>query len=429
MSRRSWSILAGGAAVATVVAVVFLWILPRTRAEEVAYRTDAVQKGDVRVQVIATGTLNPVTTVLVGSQISGTVSAMYADFNSHVKAGQVVAQIDPTFLQAQVAQNEADLERAQVTVRQAERDYARLTPLKEKGLAPQADIDAAESAVEAARAGVKSAEAALLRARTNLKFATITSPIDGIVVSRDVDIGQTVAASLSAPTLFTIAKDLSEMQLEAAVDEADIGSIQVGQSVEFTVDAFPEKTFHGTVHQVRLAPTTDQNVVTYTVIARVENPEQRLLPGMTANATVVIQEVRDVLRVPVAALRFRPGDGRGNRDGREGTTGTAQARPASASGATAATGTGGGRSKSEDGAPGGGRRGTAVYVLGPKGDLSRIGVKPGLSDGTFTEVSSDSLSEGMQVVVSRNSSTTGGSNQSGTVNPFTPQGRPPRGAR
>jgi HlyD family secretion protein len=403
MAKRRWVIPAAILVVAAVAVVVFL---PRGRARGPSFRTEAVQRGDLRVQVSATGTLNPVTTVQVGSQVSGTIAALYADFNSRVREGQVLAQLDPTFLRAQVAQNQADLERARVTQRQAERDYARQQPLREQGLASQAEMDAAETALEAARASVKSAEAALVRAETNLRYATIHSPIDGIVVSRSVDVGQTVAASLSAPTLFSIANDLSQMQLEASVDEADIGQIEPGQTVSFTVDAFPDRTFSGRVEQVRLAPTVVANVVTYTVIARVENPDQRLLPGMTANATFLIAEEREALKVPAAALRFRPPRRGGEAD-----------RPGRPEGAR------GPRSGDRDAGPGGGSR---VFVLREDGHLRPIRVTPGLSDGMYTAVTGDSLQEGMAVVVGQNG-VTAGTSSSGTVNPFMPS--PPGGRR
>lgn len=400
MHKRPWVFIAAALLVLSIFGVRSL--LLRRHRPVAPYRTEAVQRGEIRVQVSATGTLNAVTTVQVGSQISGTVAALYADFNSRVKEGQVLAQIDPTFLKAQVAQNEADLEKARVTLRQAERDFARQEPLRAQGLASQADIDAAQTALEAAKASVKSAEAALLRAKTNLQYATIASPIDGIVISRNVDVGQTVAASLSAPTLFTIANDLREMQLEAAVDEADIGLVRVEQKVSFTVDAFPDATFSGNVQQIRLAPRTDQNVVSYTVIVRVENPEERLLPGMTANATFHVDEARDVWKVPAVALKFRPAGGEGSPvRGGHAPGGMAMARP-----------NGGER-------PG---RGTAIFVLAGNGSLRRIPVRPGLSDGTYTAVASDSLSEGMQVVVGMNRPAAGGTPAQGTVNPFAPGG-------
>lgn len=405
MTKRRWLMLLAGAIV--VLAVVVVALLPRGRTHEGLYRTEAAQRGDVRVTVSATGTLNAVTTVQVGSQVSGTISALYADFNTRVKAGQLLAQLDPTFLKAQVAQTEADLERARVTLRQAERDSSRQAPLRAQGLVSQADMDATLTAVEAARASVKSAVASLVRAETNLRYATIYSPIDGVVVSRDVDVGQTVAASLSAPTIFTIANDLSQMQLEASVDEADIGRIQTDQSVTFTVDAFPERTFDGRVQQVRLAPRTEENVVTYTVIVRVANPEQRLLPGMTANATFLVAEARDALRIPSAALRFRP-DGSGNAGGaRLGSGGTAHA--------------GGPPAMSPDGSPGARGGGAAhVFVLEGNARLKRVRVAPGITDGMWTAVTSDSLREGMAVVVGQTGAAANAGQ--GTVNPFMPSG-------
>lgn len=380
--------------VLAVVAVVVIALVGRGRGESTGYRSEEVRRGDLRVVVSATGTLNPVTTVQVGSQISGTISGLYADFNSRVRAGEILAQLDPTFLRAQVAQSEADLERARVTQRQAERDLERLTPLQAQGLASQADLDAAETALDAARASVKGAEAALARAETNLRYATIRSPIDGIVVSRDVDVGQTVAASLSAPTLFTIANDLKRMQLEAWVDEADIGRIVVGQTTTFTVDAFPELTFRGSVEQIRLAPRTEQNVVSYTVVVQVENPEEKLLPGMTANVSFVVAEETDVLKVPAAALRFRPAAGEDAPGGRPRPDGPALA----------------------EGAP---RRG-GVYLLEESGEPRRVEVTVGITDGVFTTVSGEGLAEGDQVVVGAVGAANGAAQ--GAVNPFAPGG-------
>ncbi len=407
MSKRTWGILAVVVVIAAV-AVVLLGLKPFGRKQEIAYRTEAVRRGDVNLQVSATGTLAAVTTVQVGSQVSGTISALYADFNDRVREKQVLAQLDPTFLKAQVAQSEADLDRSRVALRQAERDHARQLPLREMGLASQAEIDATETALDAARAAVKSSQAALERSQTNLRYATIASPIDGVVISRDVDVGQTVAASLSAPTLFTIAKDLTQMQLEAAVDEADIGMIAVGQQVDFTVDAFPEETFKGTVQQVRLAPQMVQNVVSYTVIVEVQNPEGKLLPGMTANATFLVDSETDVLKIPVAALRFNPGRGSGR---------TPAARP----------GEGANPNGLGSGGPPAAAR-SSVFVLDPEGGLRPVPVVPGLSDGTFTAVSSDSLREGDLVVVGMDASN-GAQMDQGTVNPFAPGGGRARGGR
>lgn len=385
--------------IAVAAVGVFFWQGSRKGAKPPSYRTEAVARGDVRVQVSATGTLNAVTTVQVGSQVSGTISALHADFNDRVRSGQVLAQLDPTFLRAQVLENRANLERAEVQYRQAVRDSARTFPLGARGLASQADLDQSQTAVESARAQVTSARAALQRAETNLRYATIQSPIDGVVVSRDVDVGQTVAASLSAPTLFTIAQDLTRMQLEAAVDEADIGQVKVGQTANFTVDAYPTRSFRGTVHQVRLAPETVQNVVTYTVIILVENDDLTLLPGMTANVTVDVDEARDVLKVPSTALRFRP-DG-GAPGGRPGAPGARAGGPGEARA--------GGEAR---------RARERVFVL-DGGRLRKVSVSPGLSDGSFTAIVSDSLREGELVVIGRE--TASGPTQSDVVNPFAPR--------
>jgi HlyD family secretion protein len=442
MRRKNWVIAA--IVVGALILIAGVWLKPFGRKAQVAYRTEAVQRGDISLQVSATGTLNAVTTVQVGSQVSGTIAALYVDFNDKVKQGQVLALLDPTFLKAQVAQAEADLDRANVQVKQAERDYLRQKPLREQGLASQAEIDALESALDAAKASGKSAEASVDRARTNLRYATITSPIDGIVVSRNVDVGQTVAASLSAPTLYTIANDLTQMQLEASVDEADIGMIATGQKVTFTVDAYPDRVFQGSVHQIRLAPQTIQNVVSYTVIVRVENPEQRLLPGMTANATFLVDQASGVLKVPVAALRFRPAQGSWNGAGRSGAQ--AATAPGGRGGPGGAPGgsPGGQPGVAPGGAPGGapgsmtggregrgiGSGGPAVFVLDASGKPKRVAVRPGLSDGTYTAVQSDSLSEGATVIVGLSSGTGNGQQQQGTVNPFMPGGgRGPGGGR
>jgi HlyD family secretion protein len=422
MRKRGWAIAAAIVVVLILVAVVVL--KPFGRKHEPIFRTELVQRGDIKLQVSATGTLNAVTTVQVGSQVSGTIAALNVDFNDKVKRGQVLAQLDPTFLRAQVDQAEADLERARVQVKQAERDYARQKPLREQGLASQAEVDALESTLDAAKASEKSSEAALDRARTNLRYATITSPIDGIVVSRNVDVGQTVAASLSAPTLYTIANDLTQMQLEASVDEADIGMVATGQRVTFTVDAYPEQVFQGIVHQIRLAPQTIQNVVSYTVIVLVENPEQKLLPGMTANATFLVDQATAVLKVPVAALKFRP-----NRES-VGARNGARAEEGSGARGGASTPAAAGAPAAARGRPGdaGSRSGPAVFILDPSGKPKRIPVRTGLSDGTYTAVFSDSLGEGTPVILGFSSGANAAASQ-GTVNPFMPGGGMGRGGR
>ncbi|TPW15356.1 MAG: HlyD family secretion protein, partial [bacterium] len=256
------------------------WFLTRPRTKPPEYRTTRVDRGNVVAQISATGTLKPVTMVQVGSQVSGTIQSLHADFNSTVRKGQVVAQLDPSLFRTQLAQNDANLARAMVNVKDAERTFARSKELLSRNLVSQSEVDAAEAAVDRFRAEVSQAEASVEQSRVNLRHTTIESPIDGVVVSRSVDVGQTVAASLSAPILFEIANDLADMQVEASIDEADIGQIKAGQPVTFNVDAYPDEKFTGIVSQTRLQPITVQNVVTYTTVIAVANPDLKLRPGM-----------------------------------------------------------------------------------------------------------------------------------------------------
>jgi HlyD family secretion protein len=276
------------------------------RTAAVQYRTMPVERGDIDVEVTASGTVNPDTTVQVGTQVSGTIKQIFANFNFHVKKGQLIAMLDTTFLASDVGDAAASLAKAQ-----AQEDLARSTDEREralfaKGLAAQADIDQSVSNYEVARATTVSARAALDQAKINLAYAYIRSPVTGVVVNRAVDVGQTVAASFSTPTLFAISTDLTKMQVQADVDEADIGQVKVGQEAHFTVDAYPSRTFDGKVSQIRLQPTTTENVVSYTVMIDVGNPDLALLPGMTANITISVSESSDILKVPLAALKFVP---------------------------------------------------------------------------------------------------------------------------
>ncbi len=298
------------------------------------YFTAKVQQGDIENAVQATGTINAVTTVQVGSQVSGTIQTLYADFNSHVKKNQVIAQIDPSLFKGALQQAQADLadakanliaakanvEKAQAAAAQAKLDFDRYTALAKDGVVPAQQLDtakatyqsnaaalgAAQAQVTQASAQVQQKQAAEAVAETNLEHATIRSPIDGTVVARSVDVGQTVAASLQAPTLFTIAQDLTKMQVYVSTDESDVGSIKQGQDASFKVDAFPTQTFHGKVSAVRLNATTVQNVVTYTTVVDFDNPDMKLFPGMTAYITVPVAKATDVLKVPNAALRYKP---------------------------------------------------------------------------------------------------------------------------
>ena len=273
-----------------------------------AYRTEQVSKGDIQQSVTATGTVNAVTTVLVGTQVSGTIKSLYADFNSRVTKGQLIALIDPEMLEAQLAQAKANVEKADATFRDADRTLKRNRELFAKNLIPRSDFDTAETNFDSAKAQLEQAKAAFKVAETNLRYTRILSPVDGIVISRNVDIGQTVAASFQTPTLFTIAQDLTKMQIDTNIAESDIGVVKLGQEVDFTVDAYPDITFKGKVWQKRQAPITVQNVVTYDVVIQVDNRDLKLMPGMTANVSVIIQTKREVLRLTNAATRFRMTD-------------------------------------------------------------------------------------------------------------------------
>ncbi|HEY3662922.1 MAG TPA: efflux RND transporter periplasmic adaptor subunit [Chthoniobacterales bacterium] len=359
-------ILIGGGAVALVGALFVFHGCSGGGASE--YQTATVTRGAITQAVTATGTLNPVVNVQVGSQISGNIQKLAADFNSPVKAGQVVANIDPAVFQAAVLQAQGDVDNAKAALELAQVTQKRMMELVAKQNSSQSELDQANAALHQAEANVKIKQGALQKAQVDLDHCTITSPIDGIVISRSVDVGQTVAASLSAPVIFTIANDLSKMQIDAAVAEADIGTVEVGQKVDFTVDAFPKRTFHGDVVQVRNAPTTVQNVVTYDTVIGVNNADLKLKPGMTANVSIVGAHRDNVLKISNAALRFRPPD----------------ATPAP-------VGVKGGRGK-----PGEHQTERTVYVLNGSSPTP-VKIKTGISDGIFTEVL-DGLKEGDRVV-------------------------------
>ena len=263
----------------------------------------------ISTTISATGTLEPVDQVEVGTQVSGDIAKIYADFNSKVKKGQVIAELDKSKLKATLTQAEIAFRSAETDYKYKESTYNRVRKLSESHSASAVELETAEYNMNSAKLSVERSQNEVNQARLNLSYATIKSPIDGVVLKRAVEVGQTVAASMSTPTLFVIAKDLSQMKVMAAVDEADIGQVKQGQRVTFTVDAFQNDTFNGTVQEVRLNPTTTSNVVTYTVVITAENPEQKLLPGMTATCTIVTQEITDAIAIPVKALKFTPADG------------------------------------------------------------------------------------------------------------------------
>jgi HlyD family secretion protein len=363
-----------------VTLAIVRWATARPKSL-VHYETVAVDRGPLAAKVTATGTASALVTVIVGSQVSGRINGLYADFGSQVHAGDTVATIEPSLFRAAVAQARANLASAKAAVVrshahviQAEKDFARAKELLAESLLSRADYDAAEATLTAAkadetaaRASVSQTTAALAQAELNLKYTTIVSPIDGVVISRNVDVGQTVAATLQAPTLFTIAKDLTRMQVDTNVAEADVGKIAPGMKVSFTVDAYPGRVFEGVVRQVRDNATTIQNVVTYDAVLDVDNSERLLKPGMTASVTFTYATRGDVVRLPNAALRFKP------------DTATLSAMGAAAP-----------RSLRPDE--------RAVWILRGERAASEI-VKPGIRDGTSTEVLSGNVQPGDRAIV------------------------------
>jgi len=437
-----------------LLALAAWWFFLRGGKPQHEFRFDQVSTGELSVNVTATGTINAVTTVEVGTQVSGAIAQLFADFNSVVRAGQVVAQIDPTFLQQSVKEAEASLQRAQAQVEESKRVMERTRALLEKHLESQESYDAALTGVETNQAALKQTQAALDRARINLSYATIRAPIDGVVIDRKVNVGQTVAASLSSPTLYTIANDLRKMQVETTVDESDIGKVSIGQSATFTVDAYPEEPFRGTVSQIRLAPVNIQNVINYTVIIAVNNEQLMLMPGMTANVKIMVAHRDSVLRVPNMALRFQPpgelvdstkvaaaqpgppGAGEAPPEGQPERRGSPSARrpapPDSAGAALPAAIPG-------EAAPYGVTRTFPEYqksayapareagrgriwILNDGGRLEPVAVRTGLSDGRYTEITGTELQPGLDIVVGISAN---GQGPEAVRNPLTGQGQSP----
>ncbi len=367
-----------------IASSLWLWL---GRSPVVSYRFATLERGTIVSTISATGTVNAVTTVSVGSQVSGTIQKLYVDYNSRVRRGQIIAEIDPALFVAQVEQArgnwqnaQAGLQKARVTLADTKRTLERNRQLLTQGIVAQSDFDAAQTAYEAAQAGIKSAEAgltqtkgALLQAETNLKNSVIRSPVDGVVISRSIDVGQTVAASFQTPTLFSIAQDLTKMQIETSVDESDISQARLGQPVSFTVDAYPDRKFGGTVTQIRNAPITVQNVVTYVVVVQVDNRNLLLKPGMTANVSIETGRREGVLKLPSAALRFRPRN-----------SGDKKSTPAGAT-VTMPKGKGGGPL-------------SQVYIL-KQGKPVAVPVQTGMSDTVNTEITNSPLHEGAQVII------------------------------
>jgi HlyD family secretion protein len=343
------------------------------RHDDGGFKTEKITRGAISFSCTATGTVNPLTTVLVGTQVSGRIKNLYVDYNSPVRSGQLIAEIDPATFESQLEQAranllsaQASLTKAQVTLKESHRNLERKRSLFKNNIIGKSELDNEETNHEIARSQVSLAEAQVVQAQaaftfaeTNLRYTRIISPVDGIVISRNVDIGQTVAATFQTPTLFTIAQDLSKMQINTNVDEADIGKIAVGQQAEFTVDAYPDSVFTGMVMQIRNAPVVVQNVVTYDVVIAVENPELKLKPGMTANVTILVASLQQALRVPNAALRFRP---------------------------------------REQAAEGFLRKDQGVWIP-ERGKPVFVKLKTGISDSMYAELAEGSLAEGQDVIV------------------------------
>jgi HlyD family secretion protein len=395
-----------------VLAGIGATVYVRGRDNGPKFKTMPIARGDLRSVVTATGTLNAVTTVLVGTQVSGMIKKLHADFNSPVKKGQIVAELDPATYEAAVDNARENLAQAWATVQKDKANLADATRIRDrdrklfaKGYIDEADFTAAETVHDADEAQLaadthqaKQMQAALHTAEINLDYTKVPCPVDGVVVSRNVDVGQTVAASFTTPTLFTIAQDLTKMQIDTNVDEADIGRVKVPQDVEFTVDAYPDRTFHGAVKQIRIAPIIVQNVVTYDVVITVDNTDLKLMPGMTANVSIVVASKEGVLKVPNAALRFKPTE----KDGVSLQAAPAEKVAGRPPGPAAGVGGGAVPPGDKTGGRPTGARSYGVWIL-QKNAPQRVPITIGISDGTFSEITTGDLREGQEVIVESSS--------------------------
>ena len=428
-----------GVAIVVVAGIVFgFTLINRNSKNGQKYTKAVIDKGAITALVDTTGTLNPVTIVDVGSQVSGKIQKIYVDFNSQVKQGQLLAEIDQSPFLTKVLQNEANylssqasLEKSKVTLANFEKQYERAKSLFEKELISYEEFESAEVQYFGAKADLRSNEARLEQAKAqldaskvDLEYTIIKSPIDGVVINRNVNEGQTVAASFQAPVLFQIANDLTKMQVECSVDEADIGKVKEGQKVRFTVDAFSNDNFNGVVRQVRYSPEVIQNVVTYTTIVDVDNPEMKLRPGMTATVSIVVGEAQNALRVPNTALRFQPptevlqaiftemrqqrqeAAGNASSAGEQSTGSSPQQKPQvnSQSGVQMGAGGMGGRM----------RNAGRVWIEDETGKLRMVFIRTGVTDNVYTEVTAGDLKEGQEVITGEN--TSGGSASQGPSN-------------
>jgi HlyD family secretion protein len=377
-----------------------VWVAKQREAKnpEVRYKLAAVEKGDVTQTVSANGTLNPVVLISVGTQVSGTVRKLYVDFNDKVKKGQALLELDDALVSATERQSAASVVNAQATLELAQANEVRMKSLLAQEYVSKQEYDQATQALKSAKAQVALAKAQNERDRANLNFTVIRSPVDGVVIDRVVDLGQTVAASFQTPTLIKIAQDLSEMRIDTSFAEADIGGIREGQKARFTVDAFPNRHFIGEVQQIRLNPTNQQNVVTYNVRINVANPEEILLPGMTAYVNIGVQKREGVLLVPNAALRFKPADAadkKSENGQKNGPTVASAPTPGSGAGAEGSGPKGPGKGKKRDGQSG------TVYVLVGE-EIKPVSVQLGITDNRNTEIVGGELKEGDRIVTGEN---------------------------
>ncbi len=427
--------------VVIVCVVVGLTVFGRGNNNKTKYKTEALDRGDIEALVTTSGTLNPVTTVEIGSQVSGKIDKLYADFNSHVKEGQLLAEIDQSQFLTKLQQNQANyqsaaasLEKAKVTLDNIKKKNDRSLSLFQKNLisyeekeAVETDFYNAQAELQASQARLAQAKSTLDSSKVDLTYTVIKSPIDGVVISRDVNVGQTVAASFQAPVLFKIANDLTQMQVECSVDEADIGKVKEGQNVRFTVDAYPEERFTGTVRQVRYSPEIVQNVVTYTTVVEVKNPELKLMPGMTATVSIIAGEAKNALRVPNSALRFNPNlsaeemkkiaesmrqefaartgerAGGSNQQNQQSKVSRSEGSSSQRQGGQRPSGGEGQQSFLMGGSGGSGgqtrRGGARVWIEDANGKLKPVFLRTGVTDNSFTEVVWGDLKEGQLVII------------------------------
>jgi len=452
-------------------AILGLTVFRNGKNGEIKYKTEALARGDIEALVVTSGTLNPIEIVDVGAQVSGKIEKLYADFNSPVTKGQIVAELDQEPLKMKIDQNEANyksrmasLERTKVNLSQAEKGYERAKSLFAKELISIEEMDASEATYLGAKTDLISAEATLAQAKStldlskvDLAYAVIRAPVDGVVITRKVNVGQTLQSNYAAPVLFQVATDLTKMKVECSVDESDIGKVKEGQKVRFTVEAYQNETFNGVVQQVRFSPETVQNVVTYTTIVNVENPEKKLLPGMTATVSIIVGEAKNVLRVSNAALRFTPNltpaelekmmqemrdrmlAQRQAQGGQAGAPAPGGAAPSGTGGQARPTGEGqGGQATAfrQGGTQGGGegqagrarQQAPRVWLLGQDGKLKMAFLRTGVSDTSYSEILRSELKEGDVVITGTETPMARAANQP-QMNQMMFMGGPPGGRR